>query len=123
MVYRGLHGTIILTVINRLCRQLQVRLLKGNNSSCSVQDWQCTGDVMFWRVRLTGVAVERQQVTLLDRHVPTDSLRDSGVVMLSDFRINKFDLITVCDRSNILNGYCGMNIELLYGQPIVKTYV
>jgi hypothetical protein len=87
VVYRGLHGTIILTVINRLCRQLQVRLLKGNNSSCSVQDWQCTGDVMFCRVRLTGVAVERQQVTLLDRHVPTDSLRDSGVVTLSDFRI------------------------------------
>jgi len=47
VVCRWLYGLIILTVIYRLCKLLQVRLLKGNNSSCSVQDKQCTCDVIF----------------------------------------------------------------------------
>jgi len=78
---------VMLTVMNRLCRRLHVCLLKDKNSSCSLHDNQCTCDVMFWRVRLTDVAVERQQVTPLFRYVPTEIFRDFGVVMLRDFEI------------------------------------
>ena len=86
-LYNGLYGITILTVISSLCRRLAVRLLKGNNSSRSVQDRHCTCDVMLWRVRLTGVAVGRQQVTLLGRYVPADRFRDFGEVMSLDFKV------------------------------------
>jgi len=78
----------MLTEMNRLCRRLLVCLLKGNNSSCSLQDNQCTCDVMFWRVRLTGVAVVRQQVTPFVRYVPTDNFRYFAVIKFRDFEIS-----------------------------------
>jgi hypothetical protein len=42
---------------------------------------------MLRRVGLTGVAVERQQVTLLDPDVPKDNFRDFGVVKSRDIKI------------------------------------
>ena len=74
-------------MLNSLCRRLPVRLLNGNNSSRSVQDRHCTCDVMLWRVGLTGVAVGRQQVTLLGRYVPADSFSDFGEVKSLDFKV------------------------------------
>jgi hypothetical protein len=72
---------------------------------------------MFWRVRSTSFAVERQQVPVLDPYVPKVNFTDFASLSRVISKSKRFLSIKLR-----YNGSSGMNIEILHGQHIFIIY-